>query len=78
MLYLSFTKFLSIYKEEIKTTLTTISCAISLCFDVCELGYEDQTVNDLNTLAGVDATGLAGRRLRHNCEDKCRKYRKPK
>jgi hypothetical protein len=27
---------------------------------VCELGYEDQTVNDLNTLAGVDATRLAG------------------
>jgi DNA-binding Lrp family transcriptional regulator len=27
---------------------------------VCELGYEDQTVSDLNTLAGVDATRLAG------------------
>jgi hypothetical protein len=27
---------------------------------VCELGYEDQTVNDLNKLAGVDATRLAG------------------
>ena len=27
---------------------------------VCELGYEDQTVNDLNMLAGVDATRLAG------------------
>ena len=27
---------------------------------VCELGYEDQTVNDLNTLVGVDATRLAG------------------
>ena len=27
---------------------------------VCELGYEDQTVNDLNTLAGVNATRLAG------------------
>ena len=27
---------------------------------VCELGYEDQTVNDLNTLAGVDAIRLAG------------------
>lgn len=27
---------------------------------ICELGYEDQTVNDLNTLAGVDATRLAG------------------
>ena len=27
---------------------------------VCELGYEDQTVIDLNTLAGVDATRLAG------------------
>jgi DNA-binding Lrp family transcriptional regulator len=27
---------------------------------VCELGYEDQTINDLNTLAGVDATRLAG------------------
>jgi hypothetical protein len=25
-----------------------------------ELGYEDQTVNDLNTLAGVDATRIAG------------------
>jgi DNA-binding Lrp family transcriptional regulator len=27
---------------------------------VCELGYEDRTVNDLNTLAGVDATRVAG------------------
>jgi hypothetical protein len=27
---------------------------------VCDLGYEDQTVNDLNMLAGVDATRLAG------------------
>jgi hypothetical protein len=27
---------------------------------VCELSYEDQTVNDLNTLTGVDATRLAG------------------
>ena len=27
---------------------------------VSELGYEDQTVKDLNTLAGVDATRLAG------------------
>lgn len=27
---------------------------------VCKLGYEDQTVYDLNTLAGVDATRLAG------------------
>ena len=27
---------------------------------ICELGYEDQTVSDLNTLAGVDATRLAG------------------
>ena len=27
---------------------------------VCELGYEDQTVNDLNTLARVDAIRLAG------------------
>ena len=27
---------------------------------VCELGYEDQTANDLNILAGVDATRLAG------------------
>jgi hypothetical protein len=27
---------------------------------VCELGYEDQTVNDLNTLFGVEATRLAG------------------
>ena len=27
---------------------------------VCDLGYEDQTVNDLNTIAGVDATRLAG------------------
>ncbi|HJR47955.1 MAG TPA: Lrp/AsnC ligand binding domain-containing protein [Nitrososphaeraceae archaeon] len=27
---------------------------------ICELGYEDQTANDLNTLAGVDATRLAG------------------
>ena len=27
---------------------------------ICELGYEDQTVNDLNTLAGVYATRLAG------------------
>ncbi len=27
---------------------------------VCELDYEDQTVNDLNALAGVDATMLAG------------------
>ena len=27
---------------------------------VCELGYEDQMANDLNTLAGVDATRLAG------------------
>ena len=27
---------------------------------ICELGYEDQTVNDLNTLAGVDTTRLAG------------------
>ena len=27
---------------------------------VCELGYEDQTVNDLNMLAGVDVTRLAG------------------
>jgi hypothetical protein len=27
---------------------------------ICELGYEDQTVNDLNKLAGVDATRLAG------------------
>ena len=27
---------------------------------ICELGFEDQTVNDLNELAGVDATGLAG------------------
>jgi DNA-binding Lrp family transcriptional regulator len=26
---------------------------------VCELGYEDRTVNDL-TIAGVDATRLAG------------------
>jgi DNA-binding Lrp family transcriptional regulator len=26
----------------------------------CELGYEDQTVNDLNKLTGVDATRLAG------------------
>lgn len=26
----------------------------------CELGYEDQTVNDLNQLPGVDATRLAG------------------
>ena len=27
---------------------------------VCELGYEDQTVNDLNNLIGVEATRLAG------------------
>jgi DNA-binding Lrp family transcriptional regulator len=27
---------------------------------VCELGYEDQTVNDLNALVGVDAARLAG------------------
>ena len=27
---------------------------------VCELGYEDQTVSDLNTLARVDAIRLAG------------------
>jgi hypothetical protein len=27
---------------------------------VCELGYEDQTVNDLNRLTGVEATRLAG------------------
>ena len=27
---------------------------------VCELGYEDQTVNDLSALTGVDATRLAG------------------
>jgi DNA-binding Lrp family transcriptional regulator len=27
---------------------------------VCDLGYEDQMVNDLNTIAGVDATRLAG------------------
>lgn len=27
---------------------------------ICELGYEDQTVNDLNMLAGVDVTRLAG------------------
>jgi DNA-binding Lrp family transcriptional regulator len=27
---------------------------------VCDLGYEDQTVNDLNTIAGVDATRLTG------------------
>jgi DNA-binding Lrp family transcriptional regulator len=27
---------------------------------VCELGYEDQTVNDLNILAGVGATRVAG------------------
>ena len=27
---------------------------------ICELGYEDQTANDLNTIAGVDATRLAG------------------
>ena len=27
---------------------------------ICELGFEDQTVNDLNELAGVDATRLAG------------------
>ena len=27
---------------------------------VCELGYEDQTVNDLNVLARVDATRIAG------------------
>jgi DNA-binding Lrp family transcriptional regulator len=27
---------------------------------VCDLGYEDQTVKDLNTIAGVDATRLAG------------------
>ena len=27
---------------------------------ICELGYEDQTVNDLNKLDGVDATKLAG------------------
>jgi DNA-binding Lrp family transcriptional regulator len=26
----------------------------------CELGYEDQTVTDLNKLAGVDATRLTG------------------
>jgi hypothetical protein len=26
----------------------------------CELGYEDQTVNHLNKLTGVDATRLAG------------------
>jgi hypothetical protein len=40
---------------------------------VCELGYEDQTVNDLNKLTGVDATRLAGD---YNCKGKCRKYRK--
>lgn len=27
---------------------------------ICELGYEDQIVNDLNTLTGVDAIMLAG------------------
>jgi DNA-binding Lrp family transcriptional regulator len=27
---------------------------------VCELGYEDQTVNDLNALVGVNAARLAG------------------
>jgi hypothetical protein len=27
---------------------------------ICELGYEDQIVNDLNKLDGVDATRLAG------------------
>jgi hypothetical protein len=27
---------------------------------ICELGYEDQTVHDLNKLDGVDATRLAG------------------
>ncbi len=26
----------------------------------CELGHEDQTVNDLNKLTGVNATRLAG------------------
>jgi hypothetical protein len=26
----------------------------------CELGYEDQTIDDLNKLTGVDATRLAG------------------
>jgi hypothetical protein len=26
----------------------------------CELGYEDQTVNNLNELTGVDATKLDG------------------
>ena len=27
---------------------------------ICELGYEDQTVNDLNKMDGVEATRLAG------------------
>ena len=27
---------------------------------ICELGYEDQTVNELNKLNGLEATRLAG------------------
>jgi hypothetical protein len=27
---------------------------------ICQLGYEDQTVNELNKLTGVDATRLDG------------------
>lgn len=27
---------------------------------ICELGYEDQTISDLNKLTGVDATRLDG------------------
>jgi hypothetical protein len=43
---------------------------------IYELGYEDQTVNDLNTLAGVDATRLADA---YDIIAKiCRKYRKAK
>ena len=34
----------------------------------CELGYEDQTVNHLNKLTGVDATRLAGA---YECRYRC-------
>ncbi len=47
-------------KKKIKTIVNSIFVPSAYVLITCELGYEDQIVNDLGKLAGVDATRLAG------------------
>jgi hypothetical protein len=47
-------------QEQNNTLLTYVFVPSAYVLINCELGYEDQTVNDLNKLTGVDATRLDG------------------